>query len=84
MYQMHSASKYSKTPLPKAQEVYNHLKSHITKLEEVAMCLKLPSDVVSEIMKTRLVDTAPEAIIQNGQRRRRKCAGTTLYEPWDA
>ena len=60
---MHSASKYCKTPIHRAQEVYNHLKSHITKPEGVAMCLKLPSDVVSEIMKTYPVDAALEAVI---------------------
>ena len=60
---MHPASKYSKTQLLRAQEVYNHLKSHITKPEEVTMWLKLPSDVVSEIIKTHPVDTALEVFI---------------------
>ena len=60
---MHSASKYCKTPLLRAQEVYGPPKSHSTKLEEVAMWLKLPSDVVSEIMKTHPAHAALEAVI---------------------
>ena len=51
MYQIHSAAKYCRTPILGVQEVYNHLKSHITKLEEVAMFLKLPRNVMNEIIR---------------------------------
>ena len=72
LYQIHSASKHCKTPIFGAQEVYDRLKSHITKPEEFAVCLKLPSDVVSEIMKTHPEDAALEAVISKWAEDERK------------
>ena len=64
LYQIYyAASKHCKTPIFGVQEVYDRLKSHIAKPEEFAVCLKLPSDVVSVIMKTHPVDAALEAVI---------------------
>ena len=72
LYQIHSASKHCKTPIFGAQEVYNRLKSHITKPEEFAVCLKLPSDVVSEIMKTHPEDAVLAAVISKWAEDERK------------
>ena len=59
----------------RTSHVYNHLKSHITKLEKVAMCLKLPSDVMSEMMKTHWVDAAMEAVISKSAEKRGRVLG---------
>ena len=45
---MHSASKYCRIPILGAQEVYNCLKSHITKPEEFAVYLKMPDDIYGD------------------------------------
>ena len=79
---MHSASKYFKTPILMQSTIIQSpefLKCHITKPEIVAMCLKLPSDVVGEVMKTHSVDAALEAVISNwAEGNKKACRDNTV------